>query len=272
LTDNAGEETGVEWENVRRKHLIPQGCTEPHNPWQNKDELEIGEEKAHYRRIMHRAQAPGALWDHGFEHTDEIRQNLACKNIGWRTPLKVLNGYTQDISDLLDFGYYDWVWYWDPISARFPADPRKLGQWLGRDHAHGPAMCYKILKPNGHWIVKPSCTPLSDYDKRDAAVKDRMTAFTTNIDDIIGKFDTSFILEEETAEFEMLPSLDETEDESDIPLDVDDEETLDPLINAEIILPKGDGIALLNYSHSRTPPCAPARMHGQIQAPREPPN
>jgi hypothetical protein len=29
---------------------------------------------------------------------------------------------------------------------------------------------------------------------------------------------------------------------------------------------------LLNYSHSRNPPCAPARMHGRTQAPREPPN
>jgi hypothetical protein len=28
----------------------------------------------------------------------------------------------------------------------------------------------------------------------------------------------------------------------------------------------------LNYSHSRNPRCAPARTHGQIQAPREPPN
>jgi hypothetical protein len=31
-------------------------------------------------------------------------------------------------------------------------------------------------------------------------------------------------------------------------------------------------IKLLNYSHSRNPRCAPARTHGQIQAPREPPN
>jgi hypothetical protein len=29
---------------------------------------------------------------------------------------------------------------------------------------------------------------------------------------------------------------------------------------------------LINYSHSRNPPCAPARMHGRIQALREPPN
>jgi hypothetical protein len=31
-------------------------------------------------------------------------------------------------------------------------------------------------------------------------------------------------------------------------------------------------VKLLNYSHSHNLPCAPARMHGQIQAPREPPN
>jgi hypothetical protein len=29
---------------------------------------------------------------------------------------------------------------------------------------------------------------------------------------------------------------------------------------------------VINYSHSHNPPCAPARTHGQIQAPREPPN
>jgi hypothetical protein len=29
---------------------------------------------------------------------------------------------------------------------------------------------------------------------------------------------------------------------------------------------------MINYSHSRNPPCAAARTHGQIQAPREPPN
>jgi hypothetical protein len=101
------------------------------------------------------------------------------------------------------------------------------------------------LKPNGDWIVHSSCTPLSDSHKRDATVNDSMAAFTTKIDDIIGKFDPSFILEEETAEFETLPSFDVTQDETDLPpLDVDDKDTLDPLINAEIILPQGDGISL----------------------------
>jgi hypothetical protein len=151
-------------ETVCRKHLIPQCYAEPHNPWQNKAELEICEEKAHYRIIMHRDQALEALWDHGFEHTDQIRQNTARNNLGWRTPLEVLTGDTPDISDFLDFGYYDWVWYWDPTSARFPEDPLKLGSWIGRNRAHGPSMCYKVFKPNGHFIVRSSCTPLTNAD------------------------------------------------------------------------------------------------------------
>jgi hypothetical protein len=55
--------------------------TEPQSTWNNKAEPKIGEERAHYQRIIHRVQAPEALWDHGFEHTDEIRQNLARKNL-----------------------------------------------------------------------------------------------------------------------------------------------------------------------------------------------
>jgi hypothetical protein len=33
-----------------------------------------------------------------------------------------------------------------------------------------------------------------------------------------------------------------------------------------------EGYYVLNYSHSRNPPCTPARTHGRTQAPREPPN
>jgi hypothetical protein len=157
----------------------------------------------------------------------------------------VLTGDTPDISDLLDFGYYDWVWYWYPTSARFPADPHKLGRWLGLNHAHGHAMCYKVLKPNGPFIIRSPCTPLTNADKNDPAVRDRMHAFTKDDDNIIEKFDSFYILEEDTADVEGLPPLNEPDDESNLPpLDVDYEEVMDPLIKAEIILPQGEGISL----------------------------
>ncbi|MGH7954900.1 MAG: hypothetical protein ACREOZ_02950 [Gloeomargaritales cyanobacterium] len=51
LTDNAGEETGTEWERVRKNYLIKQKWTEPYSPWQNKAEREIRDLKKQFRRI-----------------------------------------------------------------------------------------------------------------------------------------------------------------------------------------------------------------------------
>jgi hypothetical protein len=98
----------------------------------------------------------------------------------------------------LDLGYYDWVWYfvwyWDPSNDHSPAHPLILGRWLGREYAHGPAMCYKVLKPNGHWIVWSSFTILTDANKRYLAVNDSLPALSIEPEAIIGKFDPSFIL------------------------------------------------------------------------------
>jgi hypothetical protein len=44
------------------------------------------------------------------------------------------------------------------------------------------------------------------------------------------------------------------------------------LINSTFLTTEAKIMMMLKYSHSRNPPCAPARMHGQIQAPRDPPN
>jgi hypothetical protein len=79
-----------------------------------------------------------------------------------------------------------------------------------------------------------------------------MNAFTKDVDNIIEKIDSSYILEEDTADVEGLPPLDDPDDESNLPpLDVDYEEVIDPLINAEIILPQGEGIALERVSNRK---------------------
>jgi hypothetical protein len=72
-----------------------------------------------------------------------------------------------------------------------------------------------------------------------------LDAFTKDVDNIIEKFDSSYIFEEDNTDVEDLTHLRESDDESNLPpLDLDYEEIMDPLINAEIILPQGEGIAL----------------------------
>jgi len=67
ISDNAGEETGGEWDRVRKKYLFQQRTTEPHSPWQNRAEREIQELKRHFRRIKHRSRCPERFWDYGME-------------------------------------------------------------------------------------------------------------------------------------------------------------------------------------------------------------
>ncbi len=118
ITDNAGEETGDLWDTVRKKHLFQRRLTEPYSPWQNKAEREIQELKKHYRRIMHRARCPEVFWDYGMSYTSQIRERMSRDACGGRTPLEPTTGETPDISEYLDFAFYDWVKFHDLTKAR----------------------------------------------------------------------------------------------------------------------------------------------------------
>jgi hypothetical protein len=56
-------------------------------------------------------------------------------------------GETPDISEWIDFDFYDWVWYHDPpdTMAETTEEIRKLGKWLGVANQAGSALTYWIL-------------------------------------------------------------------------------------------------------------------------------
>jgi len=101
VTDNAGEETFGDWEEVRKKFLMEQRYTEPHSPWQNKAELEIWELRKHYRRIMHKKRVPEVLWCYCLEYVSEVRVFTAKHGQDQRTPYESLTGETPDISEYI---------------------------------------------------------------------------------------------------------------------------------------------------------------------------
>ena len=61
-------------------------------------------------------------------------------------PLENLTGETEDISDYLDFGFYDQTWFRENSGL----GKRELGRWLGVLHRTGRDMYYWILKANGY--------------------------------------------------------------------------------------------------------------------------
>ena len=60
-------------------------------------------------------------------------------------PLSQLQGDTVDISEYLDFGFYDRVWYFPNAGL----GPRLPGRWLGVSHRVGLMMTYWILNEKG---------------------------------------------------------------------------------------------------------------------------
>ncbi|MGH3054118.1 MAG: hypothetical protein ACRDL7_03970, partial [Gaiellaceae bacterium] len=179
ITDNAGEETGAEWERVRKYYLIKQKGTEPYSPWQNKAELTIKELKKHFRRIMNRAQAPEALWDFGLLYTSDIRVRTSRAQLGDRTPYEIMKGDTPDISEFIYFDFYQWVKYNEPTTA-FPHQRMILGRWLGVAHDVGQALCYWILRDTGRVVVRSTVRSLTSEELNDAGEQIKMTTFTTN--------------------------------------------------------------------------------------------
>jgi hypothetical protein len=61
-------------------------------------------------------------------------------------------GHTIDISEWLDFEFYDFVWYWDEAKADMSEGQRLLGRWLGIAHRIGSNMMYWIMTQSG-WVI-----------------------------------------------------------------------------------------------------------------------
>jgi hypothetical protein len=111
---------------------------------------------------MTQVKAPKRLWDYCTIYQCEIRNLIAhpILQLQGHTPYELVTGRTPDISEYIDYSWYDTIWYFDH-DAPFPEEKRKLGKWLGVAHRVGQALCYYILTRNGQPIVRSTVQPIS---------------------------------------------------------------------------------------------------------------
>ena len=157
ISDNAPEQTGKNstFQQTCRKYNIEARSTEPYSPWQNKAEgnIKIVKDKAKRRRI--RRQVPKRVWDFGIVWEAEIYSCTAGKD--GQTALERITGDTPDISEWIEFEFYDMVWYWD---NQHDSKEPKIGRWLGIAHRVGSALCYWILSNKGNIYARTTVQPL----------------------------------------------------------------------------------------------------------------
>jgi hypothetical protein len=118
----------------------------------HKAETEIQELKQRWKIQMAEHQVPSRLWDYGLVYIAEILSIIARGRSG-RAGIEEVMGHTVDISEWLDFEFYDYVWYWDKKDSDMMEEQSIVGRWLGISHRVGSNMTYWVLTQAGNVLA-----------------------------------------------------------------------------------------------------------------------
>ena len=151
----------------------------------------------------------------------------------------MVTGRTPDISEYVEFKWYDLLWYYD--HEDFPEDRRHLGWWLGVAHRVGQACCYYILPESGERIVRSTIQAVTDDERKSVVFQEKQKAFDLAIESKLGQADiptmpNEFLVDED--EPDMYKPVDP---EGDMPeADAFDAQMYDQYISVEVMVPQGD--------------------------------
>ena len=239
--DGAKEQTGPKSEFMRalRKYRVSYWQTEPYSPWQNRAEDQIREVRRRWKLMRQRKKVPTRLWDYAMVHITQL-MNRTARGRNGRTGIEEITGETPDISEYVDFDFYDWVWYWDtPDKENSP----KIGRWLGPSHRIGASMCFYILVQNGEVISRSSVQHLTQLEMMKDDIKQCLEEYD---DEVRGRLrdegfecrhehENAFYIDDEDDELE-------SEEPNAVPeIEEYTPEGYDEYIGAQLLIPKGDG-------------------------------
>ena len=131
----------------------------------NRAELYIGLIKEGIRKDMRASNSPLVLWCYAAERKSNIN-NLTAKSLfqlQGQTPHFATFGEMGDISNLCQWGWYEWV-YFRQGKAKFPHLTEVLGRCLGPCKNEGNEMCQAILQQNGQIVPRRSLRRLTAHE------------------------------------------------------------------------------------------------------------
>ena len=178
LVSDGASEIGGRKTKTRRfmsKHHIKFQATEAKKQKHNKAEAAIRIIKSRTKRLMTQRDVPKRLWDYAYKYESEILNRIWQPKLG-RTPTEDVFGETPNISEYLDFGFYEWVWYWS-VSDKVA----KIGRWLGVSKNIGEHLSYWILPISGLPIVSSTVQSITQDEMRDPKYHDLLSNFDEKI-------------------------------------------------------------------------------------------
>eukprot|EP00957_Ditylum_brightwellii_P031514 2389760-Ditylum_brightwellii.AAC.1 len=84
---------------------------------------------------------------------------------------------TDGISEYLDFGIYDKVWF----KGNAGLSPQEPGRWLGVSHCTGRIMCYQILNQRGTVVSRSTVQWMTNLEQATEEVRETFVKFDAEI-------------------------------------------------------------------------------------------
>ena len=148
VVDGSKEQSHNAWKDTLRTYHVNQSTSEPYSPWQNRAESEIKMIKIGIKKFTLQCNSPRSVWCYLGELISKLRRVTPSliPSLGGRTPYEDVMGSTPDISALIQFRWWDLVYFLDSDGDT------KLARWMGPAETSGGSDAY--------WLLPWSCIPI----------------------------------------------------------------------------------------------------------------
>jgi hypothetical protein len=211
VTDGATEFTGKHTDFIKqaRRMWIKLHTAEQERKNHNHvAEREIGFLSKRWKLRMQKKNVYSRLWDYGLVYEGELLTRTSHGNDG-RSGYEQVTGKTPDISEWLDFEFYELVCWWDqPNKPNINNETKRLGRWLGVSHRVGSDLCYWIITDSGQVVLKTSVEHVTHDDYLNKDTKGKVKEFEKKLGECLD--DSNFILQgEDNVNLKMLEDVDD---------------------------------------------------------------
>ena len=160
ISDRAQLEVSKKVLDILRTLIIDDWQSEPYHEHQNPAERRYQHIKRTTNNVLDRTGAPAFAWLLALTYVCYVLNHTAHESLNWQTPLFYLTGHTTDISVLLQFQFWEPVYFATADKLKyegkpsFPSDVAEAkGRFVGFGESVGDAMTYMILTDDTSKII-----------------------------------------------------------------------------------------------------------------------
>lgn len=255
IPDYALELTQGQFLRNAQRAQVPIIPVEPYMHNLNYAETCIREVLRLFHRFMTARGVPKVLWDRCFVYCCEIRSHMALGHFDQEGECgaTIIHGETADISHLVEFSFYDWVWFVSPKESHM--DRLTLGRWLGPSFDVGEALTFAILTSTAQVVHRTSVIPLNSEERRDEEIGLLKVKFTESLERRLG----------ERAEGMVFPNHDE---DGAIHKQMDEERTPQYLPYEDDEMDSGESLGISQFSEELDPVSHDKYISAKVQLQR----